>query len=95
MKWCCQAFENHHQIAGERGIAIILDMTEERYPTFLLQARAFDHGVTPALETKQPMSLITETAIDFCPWCGRSLIKWYTRHLRELAREDLPIRRDH
>ena len=93
MKWCCTPFENHYQIAGERGIAVILEMVDGRDPTFLLQARAFDRDKTPAFETSEPMSLITETAIDFCPWCGRPLAKWYAKHLRELVRGDLTLRR--
>lgn len=92
MKWCCIPFENHYQIAGERGIAVILDMTDGRDPTFLLQARAFDRNRTPVLETTEPMSLITETAIDFCPWCGKPLLKWYGKHLQELVRADLTLR---
>lgn len=91
MKWCCIPFENHYQIAGERGIAVVVSM-DGRDPTFLLQSRAFDRNKTPVLETTEPMSLVTETAIDFCPWCGRPLAKWYARDLQELARPDLTIR---
>lgn len=92
MKWCCIPFENHYQIAGERGIAVVLDIADDGDATFLLQSRAFDRNRTPALNTTEPMSLVTETAIDFCPWCGRPLVKWYARDLPQLARPDLTIR---
>jgi hypothetical protein len=39
------------------------------------------------------MSLVTETAIDLYPWCGKHLAKWYARDLQELAKPDLIIRR--
>ena len=93
MKWCCIPFENHYQIAGERGIAIVVDIRDERDPVFLLQSRAFDLDRTPRLDTAEPMSLVTETAIDFCPWCGKPLAKWYGRSACDLARPDLVINR--
>lgn len=91
MKWCCIPFENHYQVAGERGIAVIVDMPDGE-PLFLVQSRAFDRNRTPALDTPEPMSLVSETAIHFCPWCGRPLAKWYAKDLLELARPDLTIR---
>jgi hypothetical protein len=94
MKWCCTAFENHYRIAGERGIAIVVGAGDQHGPLFLVQARAFDRDRTPEFKVTEPMSLVTETVVDFCPWCGVRLHKWYRKHLPELIMPDLIIARE-
>lgn len=93
MKWCCAAFENHYQMAGERSIAVLIDENSEKQPEFLLQARAFDRDHEPVINISVPMSLVIEAGLQFCPWCGVSLRKWYSKHARELIRPGLKIDR--
>jgi hypothetical protein len=44
MKWCCVPFENHYQVAGERGIAVVVDMPE------------WGSAVSPAVTSIRPKS---------------------------------------
>ena len=91
MKWCCSAFQNRYEMAGERSIAVLVDANSQNESEFLIQARALDHGDEPEINTAVPMSLIIETGIEFCPWCGVNLRKWYGKHARELSRPGLRL----
>lgn len=91
MKWCCTAFENHYEMAGERSIAVLVEENSEGRPEFLLQARAFDRGDEPAITTAAPMSLVIETGMRFCPWCGVDLQKCYGKYSRDLTRPGFRI----
>jgi hypothetical protein len=94
VKWCCIAFESHYQMAGERSIAVLVDRNSENEPEFLLQARAFDRGQEESLRVSVPMSLVIESGMQFCPWCGVSLRKWYGKYASDLMRPGLKIERN-
>jgi hypothetical protein len=94
MKWCCVGFEGACQAAGERGIAVVVDEGSDGKGEFFLQARAFDLGTEPHLNLNVPMSLAIQTGLQFCPWCGVRLQKWYGRHAHELKRPELRIDRE-
>ena len=91
MKWCCSVFENRYELAGERSIAVLIDEDPSGDPDFLVQARAFDHGSEPPLNVPVPMSLVLETGIQFCPWCGADLKKWYGKYAHQLSRPNLRV----
>ena len=93
MKWCCVGFENRYKMAGERSIAVLVDENGPGEPEFLLQARTFDRGKEPSIHTAVPMSLVIDTVIKFCPWCGVSLWKWYGKYAHELIRPGYKINR--
>jgi hypothetical protein len=93
MKWCCAGFENRYQLAGERSIAVLVDENGLGEPEFILQARAFDRGEEPSINTAVPMSLVIDAAMQFCPWCGVSLRKWYGKYICELVRPGYKINR--
>jgi hypothetical protein len=93
MKWCCVGFEAAYQAAGERSIAIVVDEDDEGNAEFFLQARTFDIGTEPHLKLNVPMSLTTQTGLQFCPWCGVHLQKWYGRYARELKTPQFRIDR--
>lgn len=93
-KWCCVAFENHYDEAGERSIAVLVDRDEGGAPEFLLQSRAFSiQNAPPLLNIPAPMSRVIEDVITFCPWCGVDLAKWYGKQANELVRSGLRIDR--
>ena len=92
MKWCCIAFENRYGAAGQRGLGVLVEADSEGRPLFLLQVRAFDLGSELDNTPTAPMTMVVETAIQFCPWCGVALRKWY-RKSAELARPQLRIDR--
>ena len=89
MKWCCPGFEGNFENAGRRGLSVFF-ANADGIGMFLVQARAVEPGVT---ETgfAGPISLVIETGIRFCPWCGRNLKSWYQASLSELTRSDLRI----
>ena len=91
MKWCCIGFESAYHSAGERSIAALIDQDYTGQPEFLLQARAFDGIPEPAIKPPKPMSLVIQAQVQFCPWCGVSLQRWYGKHVVELIRPGLKI----
>jgi hypothetical protein len=90
LQWCCKGFEWYYQQAGERDFAMLVGRDEQGDPVFILQHRAIRMG--DSLEsTEVPLSLVSETRILFCPWCGRSLVRWYRKAIDQLARPGLRI----
>ena len=92
MKWCCAGFEAAYEAAGERSIAVVIDEDTDGNAGFFLQARAFDAGSEPELNLDVPMSLVLQTGLQFCPWCGVRLQKWYGPHVRDLKKSELRLR---
>jgi hypothetical protein len=90
MKWCCTAFENHYTMAGERGIAVVVDRFAEGY-AFFLQHRALEPDDPGPLSHPRPISTVSQVHIHFCPWCGRSLAKFYADRVQEMIRPGLTI----
>ena len=41
--------------------------------------------------TETPLSLVTDTRIQFCPWCGVKLSGYYAKRISELDRSDLQV----
>jgi hypothetical protein len=91
MKWCCIGFESAYHEAGKRSIAVLIDKNLEGEPAFFLQARAFDGVQEPEIRSPATMSLVIQTGMRFCPWCGVSLEKWYGKYFRELIRPGFRI----
>jgi len=90
IKWCCVGFKSAVDSAGNRGFAIFVDDSLEPV-LFVLQHRALDPGAAMP-DYAGHMSVITEVGIQYCPWCGKSLMRRYRKHLRRLAREDVRIK---
>lgn len=90
-KWCCAGFEAASAAAGDRGIAVVVDEGSGGAPEFYLQARAFASGSEPDLNVEVPMSLVIETGLRFCPWCGARLQRWYRGRASELKRPELRV----
>lgn len=89
MEWCCATFEGHFENAGHRGLAVFFAAGEAR-PMFVLQVRAVE-GDPEGLTFDGPISLVTETGLQFCPWCGRHLITWYGESLEPLTKSELAV----
>ncbi len=61
-------------------------------PEFVLQSRAFEKDQEPTdLIAEVPMSLVTESNMQFCPWCGKNLVRWYRHVIDTLIRPDFKI----
>lgn len=92
IKWCCQPFRNRFDLAGDRSIAVLVERSFDGESEFILQARTFEKGQEPVdLSTAVPMSLVSESTIKFCPWCGRTLAKWYRNTIDTLIRPGFKI----
>jgi hypothetical protein len=91
IRWCCKGFEEAFRRAGLRGHAVFSDADVETDPKFVLQFRAIDSGAEPPESDEVPVSLVSEAVIEFCPWCGRRLKKWYRGDAGDLSRPDLRI----
>lgn len=92
IKWCCDAFKNSYDLAGDRSVSVLVDRYADGNPEFILQSRAFVKGEEPfGLHTSVAMSLVTESQIQFCPWCGRKLAKWYRSSVDALVRPGFRI----
>ena len=91
VKWCCSPFQRVYERAGDRSIAVLVDRYKNGDPTFILQARAFEKGQEPALNLPVAMSLVIEETMNYCPWCGTNLLRFYRKQIDRLARPDLKI----
>lgn len=86
MLWCCEAFKGCYAMAGERGIAILVDRRIQGRPTFTLQFRAMRIGAPLPPSSPEPITLQSHTCIVFCPWCGTNLLQHYGADVDQLAR---------
>jgi hypothetical protein len=89
VSWCCAGFQDAVEHAGNRGFGIFVDTQAEPF-MFVLQHRSLDPGAQLA-NTNTPLNLVTETGLQYCPWCGKNLMRRYRRNLAKLARPDLKI----
>jgi hypothetical protein len=90
-RWCCLGFENHYNQAGRRGAGVLIGRDSTGRPEFTLQYRAADKDDNPVINSEKPISLIVETGICFCPWCGRDLTGWYGDEVKDLYKPDLRV----
>jgi hypothetical protein len=92
MNWCCAQFEGWHSQSGQRGLGVFVKRSLDESKMFVLQHRAADPGVIVTTEPLAPVSLITDIGIQYCPWCGVRLEKWYGKNTDRLERTDLGVR---
>jgi hypothetical protein len=72
-------------------MSILVDRNAAGKPEFIIQHRAIEMGVGPLPATDYPMSLVSDICIDYCPWCGRKLDRWYSKYVDDLLRLGLKI----
>lgn len=89
VKWCCTGFKSACAHAGKRGFGAFVDNSTDPV-LFVLQHRALDPGA-PMPDYDGHLSVITQTGMTHCPWCGKELMKWYKNDLSKLVRDDLII----
>jgi hypothetical protein len=86
MKWCCAGFRAHYEQAGRKGTAILVGRDLLGEPEFVWQHRLFDKG-TEESEMPSSVALVSDSRIQFCPWCGQNLARWYAKGVDDLTRE--------
>lgn len=92
MNWCCAAFEGWYNHAGQRGIGILVGRDSSGIPVFTLQYRAIEQGDEKVITATKPVSTVVEVGLQYCPWCGRDLDRWYANYIEILFRPALKIR---
>jgi hypothetical protein len=87
--WCCRLFEGNWLDGSERGFSVGLLQTSVSL-SFVLRHRSVDKldeeelsKATSKVTSPFPVTITSETVIDFCPWCGTQLAKFYKRMLLE------------
>lgn len=88
MKWCCVGFESFYPRIEERGTSIAVGRSDSGDLEFYIQHRAVNKGMSLRDTEGVAVSLISRSAISFCPWCGRSLRRWYRRYEKDLRRDE-------
>jgi hypothetical protein len=58
---------------------------------FLWQHRAIEKGRESEVQGPSDLSIVTDTGLLFCPWCGRNLKRFYRRCSDQLVRAGLEI----
>ena len=91
VRWCCDIFKGWFEMAGERGIAILVDREADGVPAFIIQSRSVDADDAGPTDHPRPFSLATELQIQFCPWCGHRLRDVYADAVDFMARPDLRL----
>lgn len=93
---CCQSLQNDVNAIGQRGFSCLVAEFEGKY-SFRIQGRAVD-AASESQRVAQPgcnISLVFQTGVRFCPFCGTNLTEWLRTHpeqakkLAEASREYL------
>ena len=58
---------------------------------FILQHRALEPGAPHPTGYPHPISIVSELGLQFCPWCGVNLKKWYKGFEHTLDKSNLRI----
>jgi hypothetical protein len=74
-------------MAGERGIAVLVDHRIRDEPTFTLQFRAIEANAAPLPPLPITITVETRVCIKFCPWCGANLTQKYGARVDEMERD--------
>lgn len=73
-----------------RGFAVFCAIEPEVKAWFVLQHRAIEPGGAYP-NSEEPLSVVSDVQIHFCPWCGMRLQEQYQKRVRDLDRTDLRI----
>ena len=88
-KWCCAGLESHFGMTGLRGFSVFV-AHDDGYFSFIFQHRATEPGAS-IVDSDQPVSLVSDVQIQFCPWCGVRLADYYRTRMRHMDRSDLRV----
>ncbi len=88
---CCECSMRFINLAGHKGMSIVIKNINGKYLP-CLQMRSLDIDEENHLSQLQKTSLIQNSvtgpfirvaeqiAIHFCPFCGRNIAKWLSKH---------------
>ena len=97
-EWCCMGFEGAYRSAGDRGFSVLTDKDETFGVRFSIQSRAVSQADQARFQhefgsrsSDYPVSTVAETGLQFCPWCGVNLKRFYEKRVAELDRPGFSI----
>ncbi len=82
MRWCCPGFETLVPQGGEPGISLVVSAGEVGV-MFVIQQRGTHERPLPS------GALAEDVPIQFCPFCGRKLARFYKKTAAQISRPDL------
>lgn len=91
MKWCCMGFESFYGNGGLQGAGLLVGRDSLGEPEFIMQYRAIGMGQSIEFSSEDPIASVIDVRLQFCPWCGRNLEKWYGNSVEDLYRPHLRI----
>ena len=94
--WCCAGFKGNYGQAGHRGISVLIERCETLGTRFLIQYRAVDRADQEQFHSSLEnvdfhVSVVIETGMTFCPWCGVDLKRFYGKRTEQLDRPGFSI----
>ena len=89
-------FQGNYQQAGQRGFSVLIEKGDDGRARFLMQSRAVEQGDqdrfhTHLSQTDFPVSVVAQTGMIFCPWCGTNLQQFYGSRVEELDRPGFSV----
>ena len=88
MNFCCAPFQSLVDNAGKRGLGIVA-VAEQDLMFFCIQGRAVHASDEQDLEEilkntpSVGFTIVSQTGLQFCPFCGAKLSRWIKKHLQE------------
>jgi len=95
-QWCCAGFKGNYEQAGHRGFSVLIEKDDCLGASFLIQSRAVEQSDQERehvllQSTDFPVSVVAQTGMRFCPWCGIDLKRFYGSRTAELDRPGYSI----
>ena len=93
MKWCCPGFEGNFQNRNKSGFFVFARPPEKvisKEPLFYIASRFVENenknNFSKAIKSLEfPVTLSVSTGMQYCPWCGVKLIKFYKKSYEALV----------
>jgi len=85
-EWCCSLFSEAASTESPEGLNIVVAEDQDRNNCFALQFRAVAESDQDTIVSRigyfeKPVVLKWRKFINFCPWCGKDLRKFYKIHI--------------
>ena len=90
MKWCCTVMQNWYHEGGQRGFSINVCQRGTNYHFVMLHC-ALEPGMKIPADFQGPVSVVSEIVLQYCPWCGKKLEKFYKKDLPSLVRKEFGV----
>ncbi len=87
-------FQAGYDAAGLRGHAYLVHRNYLGAPAFTSQYRAVEKGAGDDINCSEPVSIVSDLRINYCPTCGANLAKFYAKRIDELYRSGFLLSED-